>query len=140
MSEVSTYKITRNKVELRSGDPCARNWPLIVTVEAAREGVDPNIFVYHASPDSDTGAMFSNVASMQDMDIIAVDSTTPLPNEDSEENNIPFFRTNTVELNFANVEVLYDRWHTMMTDIRNLVKEYEVMEEQALAEQEEITV
>ena len=140
MSEVSMYKITRNKVELRSGDPCARNWPLIVTVEAVREGIDPNIFVYHASPDSDTGAMFSNVASMQDMDIIAVDTTTPLPNEDSEENNIPFFRTNTVELNFANVEVLYDRWHTMMTDIRNLVKEYEVMEEQALAEQEEITV
>ena len=41
--------------------------------------------------------------------------------------------------NFANVEVLYDRWHTMLTDIRNLVKEYETMEKQALAEQEEIT-
>ena len=134
------FKITRNKVELQQGDACQKNWPLIVTVTAEYPGVDPNIFVYHASPDSDTGAMFSNVASMQDMDIIAVDSTTPLPNEDSEENNIPFFRTNKVELNFANVEVLYDRWHTMMTDIRNLVKEYEVMEEQALAEREEITI
>lgn len=134
------FRITRNKVELQQGDACQKNWPLIVTVEATREGVDPHIFVYHASPDSDTGAMFSNVASMQDMDIIAVDSTTLLPNEDSEENNIPFFRTNKVELNFANVEVLYDRWHTMMTDIRNLAKEYEVMEKQALAEQEEIIV
>lgn len=132
------YKVTRNSVELKEGDSCRRNWPLIVTVESTDGTADPNVFVYHSDPDSVTGAMFSNVASMQDMDIIGVGETTALPNEDGTENNIPFFRTNTVELNFYTLDELARCWSIIKLDIRNLVREYELQNVYALTEQEEI--
>ncbi len=134
------YKVTRNKIELQSGDPCGRNWPLIVTVTSEELGADPNVFVYHTDPDSKTGAMFSNVASMQDMDLIAVDESTFLPEENGTENNIPYYRTNTVELNFYNLDELSRCWDIIKTDIASLVQEYKVLEKQHLLEQEEITI
>lgn len=132
------YRIIRNKVELGTGDPCGKNWPLIVTVEATEDSADPNVFVYHSDPDSTTGAMFSNVASMQDMDIIGIGETTPLPSEDGTENNIPFFRTNTLQLNFYNLEELARCWAIIKYDVAKLVKEYKVLAQQELSEQETI--
>lgn len=134
------YKVTRNKIELQAGDPCGRNWPLIVTVTAEEPGADPNVFVYHTDPDSKTGAMFSNVASMQDMDLIAIDESTFLPEENGTENNIPYYRTDTVELNFYNLDELSRCWNIIKTDIASLVREYKVLETQHLLEQEEIII
>ena len=134
------YKVTRNRIELQPGDPCGRNWPLVVTVAAEELDADPNVFVYHTNPDSKTGAMFSNVASMQDMDIIAVGETTLLPGEDGTENNIPYYRTNKVELNFYNLEELTRCWGIIKSDIASLVREYNVLAKQHLLEQEEITI
>lgn len=134
------YKITRNKVELGEGDPCGRNWPLIVSVEAETPGADPNVFVYHSDPDSRTGAMFSNVASIQDMDIIGVGETTPLPDEDGTENNIPFFRTNTLQLDFYNIDELARCWSIIRYDIAKLAEEYKKFELYDLGETEVTTV
>lgn len=132
------YKITRNKVELGTGDPCGKNWPLVVRVEATESYADPNVFVYHSDPDSATGAMFSNVASVQDMDIIGIGEPTSLPSEDGTENNIPFFRTDTVQLNFYNLDELARCWTIIKYDIAKLVQEYKIMTQLALGDQETI--
>jgi hypothetical protein len=77
---------------------------------------------------------------MQDMDLIAVDESTFLPEENGTENNIPYYRTNTVELNFYNLDELSRCWDIIKTDIASLVREYKVLEKQHLLEQEEITI
>lgn len=126
---MAMYRITRESIQQTTNDPCRHNWPLRVTVEAMQEGVDPNVFVYHAGEDGATGlehgATFSNVASKQDMNVIPIEA--PMAVEDATQAKdayIPFFRVNQVELDCYNVEELERVWRIMLHDINSLVREY----------------
>lgn len=121
------YKVTRQTISLKQEQACRHNWPLSVTVEALEEGADPNVFVYHADtdPESGQGDTFSNVASKQDMDTIPVGEPVFLPEEHSQENFIPFYRTNTAEFDCYNTTELLRIWKIIQLDIAALVREYE---------------
>lgn len=126
------YKLTRETIAYEHGNPCRHNWPLRVTVTSDLPDVDVNIFVYQAGEASsglEHGDRFSNVASMQDMEVLPVGA----PAEVSEprlakDAYIPFYRTNVVELDFYNLVDLDRAWRIMQHDVSSLVKEYRVWE------------
>lgn len=126
------FKLTRETIAHEHGHPCRHNWPLRVTVTSDNEDVDVNIFVYQAGDSDsglDSGDRFSNVASMQDMEVIPVDAPTEAPDPQmSKDTYIPFYRKNVVELDFYNLIDLERAWRIMQHDVRSLVKEYQVWE------------
>lgn len=136
------YKVTRKTISLKQEQDCRHNWPIAVTVEALEEGADPNVFVYHADtdPSSGKGDTFSNVASKQDMDIIPVETPEYMPEENPQENYIPFYRTNYVELDCYNVEEAARIWRIIQYDISALVREYKAWETLNEGQQEVVEI
>ena len=126
---MSRYQVTRHTIVKTEDDPCRHNWPLRVTVEATVADADPNVFVYHAGEEDGTGIRkgdtFSNVASKQDMDVIPIGE--PIILEDaiqSKDRAIPYYRTNTVELDCYNLQEAERIWRIIQHDITSLVREY----------------
>ena len=122
------YKVTRHNSPREDGDKFIRPWTLSVTVEPDENNpdADPNVFVYNSRKtvtvnDAD---MFSNVASLYDMNTIPVGEPQRLPEEFPMHDNIPYYRTNTVTLDLPNMSVMERVWNIIRIDIRLLVKEY----------------
>lgn len=123
------YKIKFERPDVAWTDQsCMRNWALTVTVEA-QDGTDadPNVFVYQASADEKCDDMFSNVASMQDMNLLLVGHPVTIKMEEGTEDNIPYYRQNTVSLDFYNVAERERVAHTILVDIASLVREYKLL-------------
>jgi hypothetical protein len=143
---MSRYKVTRHTIVKTENDPCRHNWPLRVTVEAIAADADPNVFVYHIGEDVNgtgirQGDTFSNVASKQDMDVIPVGE--PIVLEDaiqSKDRAIPYYRTNTVELDCYNVDEAERVWRIIQHDITSLVREYVAWDNLDNGQQETILI
>lgn len=142
---MSRYKVTRHTIVRTDNDPCRHNWPIKVTVEAITADADPNVFVYHAGEEGGTGIRkgdtFSNVASKQDMDVIPVGE--PILLEEAVLNKdraIPYYRTNSVELDCYNVEEAERIWRIIQYDIASLVREFIAWEHLKNGQQEIITI
>lgn len=120
-----TLKLTKSTVELQKGRPCNKNWPLKVKAESTIPGLESEIFVYQAAAEGDPidYDRFSNVASLQDMNVIP--KGAPITTDDEPyENAINFYRVDTVELDFYNLHQLERVWRLIQIDAKNLVKEY----------------
>jgi hypothetical protein len=117
-----------------------------VTVEAIVAGADPNVFVYHAGEDIygtgiRQGDTFSNVASKQDMDVIPVGE--PIILEDaiqSKDRAIPYYRTNSVELDCYNLDEADRIWRIIQHDITSLAREYTIWDKLNNGQQETILI
>lgn len=109
---------------------CGGNWVLKVTAYP-EEGVDTDtakVFVYHKVEEDDpyTGDLFSNVASLHDMDSIPADEPVVMEGSlDTHFAAIPFYRTDSVELNFMTADAAERAWRIICHDVRALVREYE---------------
>lgn len=115
--------VQRSAMKLTQGNPCKRNWT-IQLVATATEDDDPNIFVYHCQvDDNDTEfASFNNIANLQDLNIIPVNASTEIDGPISAD-NIPYFRTSTVTLDFYNTTEMENTWHWIKKQIQDLVNE-----------------
>ncbi len=143
---MSRYKVTRHTIVQTEDDPCRHNWPLKVTVEAIVAGADPNVFVYHAGEDIygtgiRQGDTFSNVASKQDMDVIPVDEPIILADAiQSKDRAIPYYRTNSVELDCYNLDEADRIWRIIQHDITSLAREYTIWDKLNNGQQETILI
>lgn len=112
------YKLTISELKPSSLPQTA--WSLQVKCEADSEEYDPNIFVYHAKLNGDT---YSNVASLQDMNSLSL-APGDIINDDGTTQYIPYYRKDTVTLDFYNASEA-DRFRRLVEyDTRLLVKEY----------------
>lgn len=122
------YKITRYNSQKEDGETFTRPWALSVTVESDENhpDADPNVFVYNTRETVrvNEADMFSNVASLYDMETIPVLESQRLPEEFPTDNNIPYYRTNTVTLYLPNASVMERVWEIIRIDIKLLVREY----------------
>lgn len=125
MSDTSSIKLIREGTSLQTGHPCSKNWPIKVTAESTLDGLDANIFVYHAADPNDPiqGDEFSNVASLQDMESLPVGAPASVEG-DLTENYVPFYRTNSVELDCYNLIEMERVWTIIKRDTASLVREY----------------
>lgn len=126
MVEYPVITLTREAVILKPHDNvCKKNWPIRVVAESTYDELDSNIFVYHAADPNDPiqGDEFSNVASLQDMESLPVGAPTPVDG-DLTENYVPFYRTNSVELNCYTMEEAERVWRIIKRDTASLVREY----------------
>lgn len=121
-------KLTREGPTLNPGHECRHNWTLKVTAESDEEGLSSKIFVYHAVHEDDplNGDTFSNVASLQDMNIIPEDAPMSIPAEDGREDNVPWYRTDEVVFDCYNMRDVEHIWKTIQIDVKNLLKEYRI--------------
>lgn len=124
MSEY-TIKLTREATALDRNRECEKNWPIKVTAESEIPYLDSNIFVYHAADPNDPiqGDTFSNVASLQDMESLPVGAPTAVEG-DLTEDYVPFYRTNSVELNCYTMNEVERIWTIIKRDTASLVREY----------------
>lgn len=136
---MAVYKVTRSSLKGVS-NPCGRNWPLHVKVEALEEGADPNVFVFHTIPENSVNDEdpFSNVASVQDMNEIPVGEPKLLEDEMPTEDNVPFYRQDHVELDFHTPGEVERAWRIIQYDIRTLVTGRKQAE--TLKEEEEVYI
>lgn len=83
----------------------------IETSDPEDSGMDPAVFVFRVHPPDprtgETPVSFVTVASPVDME----DYPTEAPSRDLSN---PFFRTNTVELDFRSVAELNETWHEIL--------------------------
>lgn len=125
MAEHPTITLTREAVTLKRGEVCKKNWPIRVIAESTIPELDSNIFVYHAADPNDPiqGDEFSNVASLQDMESLPIGAPTPVEG-DLTENYVPFYRTNSVELNCYTMDEAERVWTIIKRDAASLLREY----------------
>lgn len=123
--EQQTIKLIREATTVNKNAVCYKNWPIRVTAESTVPGLDDNIFVYHAADPNDPiqGDEFSNVASLQDMESLPVGAPTPVDG-DLTEDYVPFYRTNSVELDCHNLVEMERVWSIIKRDASTLVHEY----------------
>ena len=123
--------LTRKKIDFSSYSATdLAVWPLIVEASSDSVEEDANVFVYHAGEqalgDSSGiryGDTFSNVASVQDMLVIPVGEPLDLPEElMTKDRNIPYYRTNKVELSCYNAHEAERAWDIIKRDVRALVR------------------
>jgi hypothetical protein len=104
---------------------------LIEVLEAS--GLSKNIFVYQLKPavgaEGDPVSVFTNIASPSDLEEYGVG----LPVADPAR---PFYRLDSADLVFRNVELLEDAWAAIKNDIDELVRSLDHMD--ALAPTEEV--
>lgn len=123
--------LTRKKIDF--SDYSATDlalWPLIVEASTDSENEDANVFVYHAGEQAlgdDSGIRygdtFNNVASVQDMLVIPIGATVELSEElMSKDKNIPYYRTNKVELSCYSADEAERTWDIIKRDVRALVR------------------
>lgn len=135
-------RLVREGVADRHRYVCGGSWPLKVTAYP-EDGVDADmakVFVYRKAEEDDPygGDMFSNVASMHDMDSIAPDEPVVLEEPvDPRFAAVPFYRVDTVEMNFLTADAAERAWRIICHDVRSLVREYKAAEN--LREIEEIS-
>ena len=98
------------------------NWTVDVKCEAMQDDADPNIFVFHAREDGDT---YSNIASLYDMNTLPIAEPVQVINDDGEIRSIPFYRLDSVTMDFCNTTEA-DRFinHILKHDTKLLVNEY----------------
>lgn len=128
------YKITISKISHNEED-FHTNWSINVKCKADEQDADPNVFVFHARPSGDT---YSNVASLHDMNSIPVNSDTTIVNDDGKVENIPYYRTNEVTLDFCNTIDAAHFVDIVKYDIQLLVKEYKAARK--LIETQEVVI
>lgn len=119
-------ELTRSGPSLKPGQKCQHNWTISVKATSTEEGLSSKIFVYQSVPEEHPipGDTFSCVASLQQMSMIPEDAPTALPDEDSAYNNVPFYRTDTVTLDFHNMEQVKDFWKIVQIDAAALLREF----------------
>lgn len=122
------YKVTRQTSQKEDGKFYTRPWTLSVTVEPDENNpdADPNVFVYNARKAArinDTD-MFSNVASLYDMNTIPIGEDQALPEEPPTDDYIPYYRINTVTLDLPDAWTMEHCWRTIKLDIKLLIREY----------------
>lgn len=123
---MATIKLIREATALsREEHECAKNWPIKVTAVSEIEDLDSNIFVYHAADPDDPiqGDTFSNVASLQDMESLPVGAPTSVDGDNTED-YVPYYRTDSVELNCHNLVDMNRIWTIIKRDTSSLVREY----------------
>ena len=120
-----TIKLIREATTVNNNAVCYKNWPIRVTAESTLPGLDANIFVYHAADPNDPiqGDEFSNVASLQDMESLPIGAPA-LVDGDLTENYVPFYRTNSMELDCHNLVEMERVWSIIKRDTSTLVHEY----------------
>lgn len=90
------------------------------------DGDDAAIFVYQwrNTTNTDGEFVFTNVASLQDMNTIPV-AEAPVPADGGGwQDSIPFMRTTEVTLDHYNLNDLEVTWHWMKQQVADLRKEY----------------
>lgn len=119
-------KLTRKETKFMHKQHCRHAWSMEVTAESDLPDLDSNIFVYHAVEPEDPEASdsFSNVASLQDMNMLPVDAPAELQEEEPYENFVPYYRKNSVVLDFYNTKDLERAWRIMCVDVSSLTREY----------------
>lgn len=124
---MSIITLTREATALRKDMECERNWPIKVTAVSSDPDLDANIFVYHAAEADDPikGDTFSNVASLQDMESLPIGAPTEVEGDNTED-YVPYYRTDSVELNCYNLEEMQRIWTIIKRDTSTLVREYEL--------------
>lgn len=100
--------------------------------------IDTNVFVYHAAEPDDPyhGDLFSNVASMQDMESLPVGEPAVVEGMGEAENLFPFYRTSSVELHLHNLAEAERVWRVIRHDVKMLV--YEMWKARHLKVAEEV--
>lgn len=118
--------LTRKETKFKHRNACRRAWSMEVTAESDLPDLDANIFVYHAvePEDPEEADSFSNVASLQDMNIIPVDAPGTLEGAKLRENFIPYYRKASVVMDFYNAADMERAWRIMKIDTASLVREY----------------
>lgn len=131
--------LKRSKYQCKWWEDCKRSWSITVTATSDLEDMSGKIFVYHAAEadDPDRGDKFSNVASLQDMNIIPEDEPVTLGGAIELEEYIPFYRTDSVTMDFYTAKDMERFWEIMKTDVRNLMYDYHCARK--LEEDEEVT-
>lgn len=122
--------LTRKKLEFTEESITLAVWPLVVEASTDDENEDANVFVYHAGEQAlgdasgiRYGDTFSNVASVQDMLVIPVGNPIELSEElMSKDKNIPYYRTNKVELSCYSAEEAERAWDIIKMDVKALVR------------------
>lgn len=118
-------KLKRSYLKPKTDDPCRHAWSIEIEAESTIEGLDSKIFVYQAAPISDPIMYdrFSNVASVEDMNLLPEDE--PATTDDAEyENTISFYRTNKVALDFYEPGQAERFWRIVKIDVRNLIHNF----------------
>lgn len=120
------FKLTRYKTE-------SKDVPTIrVVCEATDPDVSSAIFVFHAmefdynNPQSRDKSqdMYSNVASLQDMNIIPENDPKVVENDDGTKTVIPFYRLSDVTLDFYNMDQAERWWNIVLYDVDFLIRSY----------------
>lgn len=124
---MSIYNIKISKLNLEY-EHDRTNWRVRLKCEPATGSTyDTKIFVYHAVPEGDVAEAdtFSNIASLVDMDTLPQDEPIILEGEAINQNTIPYYRLDYVELDFPNAELADKFLNKALYDIKRLVNEYD---------------
>lgn len=107
-------------------------WFMKVTADSTINGLESEIFVYHASQDEDPYEcnIFECVASVTQM--YEIPKTAPVVV--SESMGIPFFRSRVLEFFFQNQEEMEDTWLKIQTDVQDLIDNYRAKENLTIQE------
>lgn len=97
------------------------SWPLRVTAVSGIEGLDSNIFVFHAQlPDAaSAGDMCEAVASIIQMNELPVDAPTEIDG-----NPIPFYRKDSAEFHFHTSDALDEAIEIIKEDVASLIRSF----------------
>lgn len=101
-------------------------WTVEIKCIPDNNDIDPNIFVFHAHPEDDPLQTdhFSNVAALWDMNSLPVGDPIQIDNESGQEQIIPFYRKDTVTLDFHNVLEAERFWRIVQLDTKLLKESY----------------
>lgn len=111
------------------------SWPLRVTAVSETEGLDSNIFVYHAQSISNPtpGDMCEAVASIVQMNELPVGAPSEIDGQP-----IPFYRKDTAEFHFHNSDALDDAIEIIKADTAALLRAFRAFE--LMQEQQVVTI
>lgn len=140
-SDIYTYEITLRDLALTGTQVLASlnavaefrsagipDTDVTVRSETIEADVDPNIFVYHATPTGDPfpdGDTFSNIASYYDMITLPVGDPVTVPDPDTSQEAIPFYRVDEMTLSFITAADAARFIRIAKYDIAKLSSEYD---------------
>ena len=97
------------------------SWPLRVSASSDEEGLDSNIFVFHAqsTEGASTGDMCETVASIVQMNELPIDAPAEIDGEP-----IPFYRKSSAEFHFHNSDALDEAIEIIKEDTASLLRSF----------------
>lgn len=111
------------------------SWPLRISALSTEEGLDSNIFVFHAQTieGASPGDMCESVASIVQMNELPIDEPTVIDGDP-----IPFYRKSSAEFHFHTSDALDDAIEIIKEDVASLLRAFRTFN--LIQEQQVVTI